>query len=119
VLSEHLPMLSGVDLADELNQRAKVWATDLLQRTPALVGTVVSGVTLIVIVPIVAFFFLIEGRSIKRTFVEMIPNRYFEMVLSLIYRIDHQLGGYIRGLVLSVVIVSLLSITSILPTPVR
>ena len=69
--------------------------------------------TLVVIVPMVAFFFMIEGRSIKRAFVELIPNPYFEMVLSLIYRIDQQIGGYIRGLVVSVIIVSLLSISGL------
>jgi predicted PurR-regulated permease PerM len=113
VLVKHLPMFEGLDLADELNQRVKAWTTELLQHTPALVGTVVSGMTNIVIVPIVAFFFLSEGRSIKRATIELVPNRYFEMVLNLIYRIDQQLGGYIRGLVLSVIIVSLLSITGL------
>ena len=47
-----------------------------------LVGALVSSATHFVIVPIVAFFFLSEGRSIKRATIELIPNRYFEMVLS-------------------------------------
>lgn len=109
-VAEYVPVLAEFDVAEELNRRVKAWSTDLLQRTPALVGTVLSGATLFVIVPIVAFFFLSEGRTIKRAVIELVPNRYFEMVLSLLYRIDQQLGGYVRGLVLSVVIVSLLSI---------
>jgi predicted PurR-regulated permease PerM len=109
-LQETFPMLKDVDLAEELNRRAQGWATELLKKTPALVGSLLSGITIFVIVPIVSFFFLIEGRAIKRAFIEMIPNRYFEMVLNLLHRIDIQLGGYIRGLVLSVIIISLLSI---------
>ena len=62
------------------------------------------------IVPLVLFFFLAEGRAIKRAFIELIPNAYFEMVLNLIYRIDQQLGGYIRGMVLSVLLISSISI---------
>jgi predicted PurR-regulated permease PerM len=109
-LQETFPMLKGIDLAEELNQRAQAWATELLKKTPALVGSLLSGITSFVIVPIVGFFFLIEGRAIKRAFIELIPNRYFEMVLNLLHRIDIQLGGYIRGLVLSVIIISMLSI---------
>lgn len=82
----------------------------MLKETPALLGSVLSGITFVVIVPLVLFFFLAEGRAIKRAFIEMIPNKYFEMVLNLIYRIDQQLGGYVRGMVLSVVIISALSI---------
>jgi predicted PurR-regulated permease PerM len=63
-----------------------------------------------VIVPLVLFFLLAEGRSIKRSLIEIIPNQYFEMVLNLLHRIDQQLGGYIRGMVMSVMLISALSI---------
>jgi len=105
-----LPMLEGVDISGTIGQRLRSVGTDLLKHTPALVGSLISGITLLVIVPIVALFFLGEGRAIKRSFIEMIPNPYFEMVLNLIHRIDEQLGGYLRGLVLSVMLISLLSI---------
>jgi predicted PurR-regulated permease PerM len=72
-----------------------------------------SGLTFFIIVPFVLFFFLGQGRTIKRAIIELVPNRYFELVLNLLYRIDGQLGGYIRGMVLSVMIVSLLSITGL------
>ena len=112
-LQEHFPTLKEIDLAEELNHRAQAWATDMLKKTPALVGSLLSGITIFVIVPIVGFFFLIEGRAIKRAFIEIVPNRYFEMVLNLLHRIDSQLGGYIRGLVLSVIIISMLSIVGL------
>ncbi|MDP6777848.1 MAG: AI-2E family transporter [Candidatus Latescibacteria bacterium] len=108
-----LPMLEGIDIAEYINERVQGFATDLLRETPELAGSVISGITFVVIVPFVVFFFLAEGRTIKRAFVELVPNRYFEMVLNLLYRIDMQLGGYIRGLVMSVVIISLLSITGL------
>ena len=112
-LEAMLPMLEGIDLAEYINERVQGFATDLLRETPELAGSVISGVTFVVIVPFVVFFFLAEGRAIKRAFVELVPNHYFEMVLNLLYRIDMQLGGYIRGLVMSVVIISLLSITGL------
>ncbi len=112
-LESVLPMIEGINLAEYINQRVQMFAADLLRKTPALAGTLLSGITFVVIVPFVIFFFLSEGRAIKRTFIELVPNPYFEMILNLLYRIDIQLGGYIRGLVMSVIIISLLSITGL------
>jgi len=106
-MEKAMPM--DVDIATEISQRVQDAATNVLKETPALLGGVLSGITFLVIVPLVLFFLLAEGRTIKRGLIEIIPNQYFEMVLNLLHRIDLQLGGYIRGMVLSVVIVSLLS----------
>jgi len=104
------PKLENVDIAKEIGDNVTAAATAVLKETPALLGSVLSGMTFLIIVPLVLFFLLAEGRSIKRSLIEVIPNQYFEMVLNLLHRIDQQLGGYIRGMVMSVVIVSLLSI---------
>jgi predicted PurR-regulated permease PerM len=109
-LQKVFPKLGEVDLASTVSEKIQGAATEVLKETPALLGSVLSGITFVVIVPLVLFFFLAEGRAIKRAFIEMIPNKYFEMVLNLIYRIDQQLGGYVRGMVMSVVIISALSI---------
>ncbi len=109
-LQKVFPKFGRVDLASMVSDKVQGAATDVLKETPAMLGSLLSGITFVVIVPLVLFFFLAEGRAIKRAFIELIPNKYFEMVLNLIYRIDQQLGGYIRGMVMSVVIISALSI---------
>jgi len=108
-----IPMLKEFDLAGTINSKLQGIGTDLLEETPQIVGQLLSGLTFVIIVPLVLFFFLGEGRTIKRALIELVPNQYFEMVLNLLYRIDLQLGGYIRGMVLSVIIISLLSITGL------
>lgn len=45
----------------------------------------------------VMFFFLKDGREFIRGFLSLIPNRYFELGISLIHKTDRQLGSYIRG----------------------
>lgn len=112
-LETSIPMLKEFDLAGKINSKLQSIGTDLLEETPQIVGQLLSGLTFVIIVPLVLFFFLGEGRSIKRAMIELVPNQYFEMVLNLLYRIDLQLGGYIRGMVLSVIIISLLSITGL------
>ena len=113
MLKEWMPLLESKDVVQAINARLQVIATDLFKETPRLVGQLLSGLTFFIIVPFVLFFFLGQGRTIKRAIIEQVPNRYFELVLNLLYRIDAQLGGYMRGMVLSVMIVSLLSITGL------
>jgi putative permease len=70
----------------------------------------VSLVTTVIIVPFVTFFLLKEGREIKRAIIEKVPNRYFEMSLNLIHKIDQQISGYLRGIMLDAITVGILSI---------
>ena len=110
---EILPMLKGRDWIQAANQYLQNVVTILLKETPGLVGQLLSGLTLFIIVPFALFFFLAEGRTIKRAIIEQVPNRYLELILNLLHRIDRQLGSYMRGMVLSVIIVSLLSSTGL------
>ncbi|MDE2797995.1 MAG: AI-2E family transporter [Gemmatimonadota bacterium] len=110
---EILPMLKGRDWIQAANQYLQNAVTILLKETPGLVGQLLSGLALFIIVPFALFFFLAEGRTIKRAIIEQVPNRYFELLLNLLHRIDRQLGSYMRGMVLSVIIVSLLSSTGL------
>ena len=112
-VEEILPALKGGDWIQTATQYLQSIATTLLKETPGLIGQLLSGLTFFIIVPFVLFFFLGEGRTIKRAIIELVPNRYFELVLNLLHRIDVQLGSYMRGMVLSVMIVSLLSITGL------
>lgn len=112
-LERSMPMLKEFDLAETVNAKLQSIGTGLLAETPQIVGQLLSGLTFVIIVPLVLFFFLGEGRAIKRALIELVPNQYFEMVLNLLYRIDVQLGGYIRGMVMSVIIISVLSVSGL------
>lgn len=46
---------------------------------------------------IVTFFLLAKGMEIRASFVRLVPNRYFEMTLRLLHRIQKQTSDYIRG----------------------
>lgn len=46
---------------------------------------------------VVAFFLLARGAEIRRAFMSAVPNRYFEMTLRLLYRVQHQTADYLRG----------------------
>ena len=46
---------------------------------------------------VVAFFLLARGAEIRNAFVGIVPNRYFEMTLRLLYRVQSQTADYLRG----------------------
>lgn len=110
-VDDRIPLLEGNEAVEEITARFQIAVADFFKQTPRLIGGVLSGFTYVIIVPLVLFFFLCEGRAIKHALIELAPNRYFELVLNLVYRIEVQLGGYVRGMMLSVAIVSLLSIS--------
>ncbi|MEW6510155.1 MAG: AI-2E family transporter [Bacteroidota bacterium] len=59
-----------------------------------------EGLSLIVFsvaVPFIVFFLLKDGREMKKSFISIVPNRYFEFALDLVYKMDVQLGNYLRS----------------------
>jgi putative permease len=70
---------------------------------------IVSAVT----IPFLMFFFLKDGREMKKKFVSMVPNRYFEFALDLLYKMDKQLGNYLRGQFVDAVAFGLMSIVAL------
>ena len=62
-----------------------------------LVNDVASVVIHAVTIPFIIFFFLKDGREMKKQFIALVPNRYFEFSLDLLYKMDVQLGNYLRS----------------------
>lgn len=53
----------------------------------------------IIVIPFVTFFFLKDRRRIRESLLQLIPNRYFEMSLAILEKIETNVGRYLRGLV--------------------
>ena len=70
----------------------------------------VSIISTVVIIPFVTFFLLKDGRDMKKLFISYIPNRYFEMSLNVLHKMDLQLGGYLRGQFIEAFVVGALAI---------
>jgi predicted PurR-regulated permease PerM len=79
----------------------------------SILSSLLSVISYIAIVPFVVFFLLKDGRSMKKAFVQLIPNRYFEMVLNVIHKTDQQLGWYLRGQFTEAFVVGLLSVIAL------
>lgn len=68
-----------------------------------------SVLTDMIIIPFIVFFLLRDGRSFKRTLVSLVPNRHFEFILYMFYKLNIQFGNYLRGQLLDSLIVGILT----------
>ncbi|HTR80150.1 MAG TPA: AI-2E family transporter [Bacteroidota bacterium] len=62
----------------------------------------------LVIVPFITFFLLNDYHRIQKIFIRNVPNKYFEMTLNVIYKLEQQLSRYIRGVCIELTVVGIL-----------
>lgn len=61
------------------------------------------------LIPFITFFFLKDGRAFKKAFVSMVPNKYFEFTLRLIFNLENQVSNFLRGQLIDAMVVGILS----------
>ncbi len=98
--------VEDLDLMSSVQQFVVTNVDDVLNYVPG----VLSLLTQLVIIPFIMFFLLKDGRRIKKGFINLVPNRYFEFTLNVLHKTDVQLGNYLRGQLFASLVVALLSI---------
>jgi putative permease len=101
--------VDALNLRDRIDSTFDIIANELV----SILGNVLSILPAVIVIPFVVFFLLKDGRTMKKQFIEYLPNRYFEMALNVLHKIDIQLGGYIRGQFIEATVVALLSIIAL------
>jgi predicted PurR-regulated permease PerM len=60
-----------------------------------------------IVMPFVFVFLLFDQGQLLKSLVSMVPNRYFEVTLTVIHQVDKALGAYLRGVTLECGLVGL------------
>ena len=68
-----------------------------------------SAFTTGIIILFLTFFLLNSGRQMKKAFIELVPNRFFEPALVLTQGLDQQLGDYLRSRLIQTIILSIVA----------
>ena len=68
-----------------------------------------SAFTTGVIILFLTFFLLNSGGQMKKAFIQIVPNRFFEVALVLIQGLDRQLGDYLRSRLIQTIIISIIA----------
>jgi predicted PurR-regulated permease PerM len=71
------------------------------------IAMVMEAFKLWIIMPLVFLFLLIDDGSIKRFFVNLVPNRYFEVSLVVFDKVNRAIGNYLRGILIECSLVGL------------
>ena len=102
VISEKPPSASGV-----------VSPTGSLAPAPAQPSTVEEGTSLEsklsawMLAPLVFVFLGFDNGQIRRFFISLVPNRYFELSLTVLDKLDDAIGRYLRGTLMECFLVGL------------
>lgn len=74
------------------------------QRITSTVSSMTSVFTnlfyAVIVIPFATFFFLKDRRRIRESLLQLVPNKYFEMSLAILEKIETHVGRYLRGLVI-------------------
>jgi putative permease len=112
---------SGIPFVDPETVTQKVHA--VVESGQAMFGeslsTVAGFAVNLAIVPFITFFILAGWDKYLKKLIERVPNKYFEMTLNVLYKIQTDLVGYLRGWILDSVIIGLLSIVGYYAIGVR
>ena len=108
-LESHIPELQRYRMAETIEKQVVAYANDSLESLPQLLLNAFTLISIVVIVPFMTFYLLLEGSAIKKALISLVPNRYFENALNLIYLVDVNLSAYLLGQLMDALIIGLLS----------
>lgn len=77
----------------EMEEESEVAADD----DRSLLLSVLNVLSLWLVMPVMFLFFLLDSGQIRRGFISLVPNTYFEMILTAMERVDRAIGNYLRG----------------------
>ncbi len=100
-----LTRLGPLPFAVELQQQLVSQATLLSANVLAIAGAIVSNILFLITVLFLTFYLLLDWENLKSRFAEMLNPRSRIRVQRILEAMEHQLGGWLRGeLVLMVVV---------------
>ncbi len=104
-----IPLIDAEGFAEKISQFFSNTLFSSFNNISNILSSIVSVLAILVIVPFFTFFLLKDNNKIIKGIVNILPNKYFEMVFMVIFKIRLQLGKYVRSWLLDALLVGLLS----------
>ncbi len=101
---------SGILNPETVTRKVHEFVQSGVQSLNDMLASAVGFLVNLVIIPFITFFILAEGDDGLKRMIERVPNKYFEMTLNVIHKIQLKLVGYLHGWFLDSVIVGVLNI---------
>lgn len=102
-VSSEIPFLKSDAIREQLNSTLVSFGNSAGEALSGLLGTVAT----LALVPFITFFLLSDYYNMQKSFIRSMPNKYFEMSLNILHKIEDQLSKYIRGTVIESILVGI------------
>jgi len=97
------------DIDETLRENIRNILISFIQSAPLFIMNAIPLILYLVVIPFATFFFLLDGEKITKTVISLVPNRYFETTLFMLYSLNLQFSLLLRGMFMSAVTISLLA----------
>ena len=96
IISLNLPP-EFMEYANQLMDNAQEFAINAVKSSLLPAVQALSGIVELIGIPFITFYFLKDGRELKRMMVSFVPPQEHQKMLSFFDEVDRVLGGYIKG----------------------
>ena len=110
-LEQNFFFLQDLNLSSRFTQFLSSFGQTFLEEFPS---TVTQSFTILLLAPFFAFYIMKSRLGLIRNLYPLVPNHVFEMFLTLHYKINKQVGVFVRGRILEACIVGLIIGTGLL-----
>lgn len=108
-VARYIPILNPAKVTLQMREFVSNIFINSLGNLSELVSGIFSIISFMFIIPFVSFFLLKDHKKLFRSFITIMPNKYFEMSYYIIQKIKHQLGRYVSSWILDAFLVGLMS----------
>ena len=113
-VEDKLPFAQKAKFVDDVEQRINTFIYEQKSHLPSYLLRFFSVFSLLVLIPMLTFFMLLVSGGLFDSMLRYLPTKYAERGLGLLYEIDEMLGRYIRGQLIEVLFVGILSTIGLL-----
>jgi len=100
------PFIKNFELVSRVKEFFIKFSDKAILNTPKWISNIF---TLFIFIPFFTFFFLKDSRAIKKWILNLLPNKYFESGLQVIYDVNKNMSNYIQGRLWEAFIVGVLT----------
>ncbi len=91
-----------------VNERINFLLTNAAHSAESLAAGLIGVAASLIIVPFITFFLLNDYYKMQKALIENVPNKYFEMALNVISKLENQVSKFIRGTCIESIVVAVL-----------
>ena len=96
-IHRYLPFFKVGTLSKDVEGAISIYIVNSFKEFSTVLGSIVSVIAILVIVPFITFFLLKDSRKIFRGMLNVMPNKYFEMSYWIIKKVSLSMGRFVRA----------------------